>query len=150
MAYHLVRHWTSTCLAWSFSELLGASESRSLSEPLGASWSFSEPLTCQVAYHLVGHLTSTCLAWSFGTSRSFSELHGTSRSFSDPLGASYLASGLPFGRPPDKYPPCLCPACPLPALPAWFQLEASKRGATKPASASCPEPRVSAATGSEQ
>ena len=79
-------------------------------ELLGASRSFSEPLTCQVAYHLVGHLPSTHLAWGFGTSRSFSELHGTSRSFSDPLGASYLASGLPFGTPPDKYPPCPCPA----------------------------------------
>ena len=32
-----------------------------------------------------------------------------SQTFSDLLGTSYLSSGVPFGRPPDKYPPCLEP-----------------------------------------
>ena len=74
------------------------------------------------------------------------EPFGASRNLPEPLGASYLSGGLPFGRPPDKYPPRLCPASPMPAL---YQLKAFERGASKPASASCPEPRVSAATGSE-
>ena len=55
-----------------------------------------------MAYRLVGHLIkySPCL-----------EPLGASRSL---LGTSYLSSGLPFGKPPDKYLPC-CP--PWPCLP---------------------------------
>ena len=44
-------------------------------------------------------------------SRSLLEPLGASQNFSKLLRASYLPSGLPFGRPPDKYLPCLPPAC---------------------------------------
>ena len=55
-------------------------------------------------------LRSRNLSEPLRISPSISERLRAFRSFSKPFGASYLASGLPFGRPPDKYPPCPCPA----------------------------------------
>ena len=81
MAYRLGRHLTSTRLASrSIAEARGSS--RSLSELLGAFRSLSEP----------------------DSNGGLSELLGTIR---NPLGASYLSSGLPFGKSPEKYLPCL-------------------------------------------